>query len=150
LTERENEKIVEKIFEDMNRHDDLEAVFSHYSDDITGVLPSGTIIDKEEMRRRRPIGFMAACPDLKFRIDRMVSQGDTVWVEYTATGTHKGDLFGIPATNKKFEYQSVFIYDIEAGKVKRYKCYFSMLRFLKQIQEKAVSELWDKMRKQLE
>ncbi len=146
MTEGENEKIVEKIFEAMNRHDQ-EAVLIHYSDDVTGVMPSGTTIDKEEMRRRRPIGFMAASPDLKFRIDRMVSQGDTVWVEYTATGTQKGALFGIPATNKKFEYTSVFIYDFEAGKVKLYKCYFNMLRFLTQIQEKAVAELWDKMRK---
>ena len=77
----------------------------------------------------------------------MVSEGDTVWVEYTDTGTHKGAWAGIPATNKKVEYPLVLILDFEAGKVKLYKLYFDRLRFLSQLNEDAVAELWDKMRK---
>ena len=145
MTERENEKIVEKLIEAANRHD-TEAQMSCYSDDVKVVMPSGRTADKEKLRKEIPIGCLAI-PDRKVRIDRMISQGDTVWVEFTITGTQTEDWYGIPATNIKFEYPSVAIYDFEAGKVKLIKSYFDRLRFFNQIQEQAVAELWDKMRK---
>ena len=138
--------IVEKIFEAWNRHD-LEAIMSHFSDDVTVVTPSGSTVDKEGLRRMAAIEF-SAFPDGRFRVDRMVSQDDTVWVESTFTGTHKGDWFRIPATNKKVEYPEVDIYDFDGGgKVKLFKLYFPRLRLLNQFNEQAVRELWDKMRK---
>ncbi len=124
LTESENERVVEKIFESWDRHD-LEALMSHFSDDVTVVTPSGRTVDKEGLRRMVAIEF-SGFPDGRFRVDRMVSKGNTVWVESTFTGTHKGDWFGIPATNKKVEYPEVDIYDFEAGKVKLFKFYLDV------------------------
>jgi len=145
LTERENEKIVEKIFEAMNHHD-TEAFMSHFSDDLTFVMPSGRTVDKEGLRKEIAIDDLGL-PDSSYRVDRMGSKGNAVVVEYTRTGTHKGAWYRIPATNKKIEYPVVSIYDFEAGKVKLVKVYFDRLRLLNQMKEKAVAELWDKMRK---
>jgi predicted metal-dependent phosphoesterase TrpH len=47
----------------------------------------------------------------------MISQGNTVVVELTFTGTHK------EAPNKKIEIPFVEIFDFEAGKVKLHKEY---------------------------
>lgn len=146
MTERKNEKIVEKIFEAFNRHD-MESFMIHFSDDAKIIVPSGSTIDKEMFHKEFANKYMSAFPDGNDRIDRMVSKGDTVWVEYTFTGTHKGDYFRIPATNKKVEYPSVAIFDFEAGKVKRWKEYFDRMRFLNQLNKEAIAELWDKMRK---
>jgi len=44
LSECENEKIVEKIFEAWNRHDP-EACMSHLSDDVKVVWSSGRTVD---------------------------------------------------------------------------------------------------------
>ena len=145
MTERENDKIVEKIFETWNRRD-LEGFMSCFSDDVTVVPPSGSTEDKEGLRRMVTIEF-SAFPDGRFRVDRMVSQGNTVCVESTFTGTHKGAWFGIPATNKKVEYPEVDIYEFKAGKVKLFKLYFNLMRLLNQFNEQAVAELQDKMRK---
>ena len=145
MTESENEKIVEKIVDALNRRD-FEAYLTYFSDDVTFVMPSGRTVDKEWFRKELPIGSPAS-PDQKTSIDRMVSQGDTVWVESTITGTHTADWYGMPAFNKKFEYPSVAIYNFEAGKVKLVKTYWDRLRLFNQIQEKAVAELWDKMRR---
>ena len=146
LAERENEKIVEKMFEAWNRRD-LEAFMSHLSDDVTVIWPSGRTVDKERLHKELSTEQMPAFPDSRWRVDRMVSQGDTVWVESTETGTHKGDWFRIPATNKKIDYPSVAIFDFEAGKVKLWKEYFDRMRFLNQLNKEAITELWDKMRK---
>ena len=151
-TERRDEvsiycsRAVEKIYRAWNRHD-LEALMSHFSDDVTVVTPSGRTVDKEGLRRMVAIEF-SGFPDGRFRVDRMVSSGYTIVVESTFTGTHKGDWFGIPATNKKVEYPEVDIYDFDGGeKVKLLKLYFPHMRFLNQLNEQAVAELWDKMRK---
>ena len=145
MTESENEKTVEKIIDAVNRRD-FEAWMCYFSDDVTFVMPSGRTADMEKVRKELPIGCLAS-PDRKVSIDRIVSQGDMVWVESTVTGTQEADWYGIPATNKKFEYSQIVAYDFEAGKVKLVKSYWDRLRFFNQIQEKAVTEFQDQMRK---
>lgn len=136
LTERENEIVVEKIFEAWNRRD-FEAYMSHLSDDAKIVWPTGRTVDKETFHRELSTKIMPVFPDGISRIDRMISQGNTVCVEWTFMGTHSKDFFGIPATNKKIEFPEVYIYDFEAGKVKLLKVHVNQLRVLKQIKEDA-------------
>src|ERR1700761_7168766 len=40
-----------------------------------------------------------AFPDFKLEVEQLVADEDNVAFAYTATGTHKGDFQGIPATN---------------------------------------------------
>jgi len=126
LTESENEKIVEKIFEARNSQD-WDAMMSHYADDVTVIKVLGTIWDKEQERK-----FMVSIADaygpMESRVDRMISQGNTVVVEWTNTATHKSEWFGIPATNKRWEIPGVFIIDFEDGKVKLLKYYWNQRR----------------------
>jgi predicted ester cyclase len=79
LSECENEKIVEKIFEAWNRHDP-EACMSHLSDDVKVVWSSGRTVDAEGYLKDMPIDGLGF-PDSNWRVDRMISQGDTVCVE---------------------------------------------------------------------
>ena len=44
--------------------------------------------------------FRAAFPDLKYTIEDIIAEGDKVVVRWTAKGTHKGELLGMPATGK--------------------------------------------------
>ncbi len=43
-----------------------------------------------------------AFPDLQFHVQDVIAEGDDVLLRWTATGTHGGDYFGIPATGKPF------------------------------------------------
>ena len=123
MTESENEKIVEKIFEAINSQD-WDAMMNHYADDMTVVWDEGTIADKEQERKSLEWATDAFAP-FRTRVDRMISQGNTVVVEWTNTATHKSELFGIPATNKRYEISGVFIIDFEDGKVKLLKYYWN-------------------------
>ena len=51
---------------------------------------------KETIRRYRD-----AFPDLNLEIEEMVSSGDLVTTRWLASGTHRGDLMGLEATNKR-------------------------------------------------
>ena len=45
--------------------------------------------------------YVNAFPDLHFDITAMFGSGDVVVTRWTATGTHLGELMGIPPTNKR-------------------------------------------------
>ena len=35
----------------------------------------------------------------------------------TVTGTHTSEMFGVPATHRRFEFQGVLIYEFRDGKI---------------------------------
>jgi steroid delta-isomerase-like uncharacterized protein len=60
--------------------------------------------------------IFSAFPDNHFTIDDMIVEGDKVVVRYTFTGTHKGEIMGIPPTNKKVTNWMIEIDRIAGGK----------------------------------
>jgi predicted ester cyclase len=58
-----------------------------------------------------------AFPDLHFTLDDMVVEGDKVVSRYTMTGTHKGEIMGIPPTNKKVTNWMIEIDHVAGGKL---------------------------------
>jgi steroid delta-isomerase-like uncharacterized protein len=44
--------------------------------------------------------YVTAFPDLRIAVDQMLADGDFVVTRWTATGTHRGPLMGIPPTNR--------------------------------------------------
>jgi predicted ester cyclase len=56
-------------------------------------------------------------PDIKYRIDLQVAEGDFVAGYVTVSGTHKGEVFGMPATGKHAEWAESHIVKIVNGKI---------------------------------
>jgi predicted ester cyclase len=61
--------------------------------------------------------WLSAFPDLHFTIDDIVVEGEKVATRHTWTGTHKGELEGIPPTNKKVTSWEIEIDRIADGKI---------------------------------
>lgn len=51
--------------------------------------------------------FRDAFPDLNVETQGVVCEGDEVWMHSVMTGTHKGDLPGIPATGKRVTLEMI-------------------------------------------
>jgi steroid delta-isomerase-like uncharacterized protein len=62
-------------------------------------------------------GYVSAYPDMDFTIEEQIAEGDKVVYRWTATGTHKGELLGIPPTGKKATVTGITIDRIKGGKV---------------------------------
>jgi steroid delta-isomerase-like uncharacterized protein len=62
-------------------------------------------------------GYRAAFPDLKLTADTVIAEGDTVAIRWIATGTHKGDLFGIAPTGKEATITGITIDRHADGKI---------------------------------
>ncbi len=65
----------------------------------------------------RIASFREAFPDLTFKIDHLVGEGDMFVSHWVATGTHDGEWMGIAATGKKIEYTGVNLFRIACGKI---------------------------------
>ena len=61
--------------------------------------------------------FFASFPDMKWRIDSMIAEGDQVAVRTTMTGRHDGDFFGIPPTGVEVTVPGIHILSLCDGKI---------------------------------
>jgi steroid delta-isomerase-like uncharacterized protein len=60
--------------------------------------------------------FRTAFPDLQIIVNDLIVEGDRVAARVTITGTHQGELMGIPPTGKRVEVSSIDIIRYEDGK----------------------------------
>jgi steroid delta-isomerase-like uncharacterized protein len=74
-----------------------------------------------------------AFPDLVWTVEDMVTDGDTVTVRYTMTGTHRGTFAGVPPTNKTVAAQSMAFYRLADGKIVEERAQLDMLAVLQQL-----------------
>ena len=82
-------------------------------------------------------GWGTAFPDSKATFDNAHASGDTVVLEVTWRGTHKGPLQTatrqIPARGKSIEIRACQILEIAGGKAKSMRHYWDMATMLQQI-----------------
>ena len=78
-------------------------------------------------------GVLAAFPDFKLELSSGFILEKAAAAEWTMSGTHKGDLPGLPATGKPFTVRGASICELREGKISRISDYWDMAAFLKQI-----------------
>ena len=61
--------------------------------------------------------FRSAMPDVWVTVDDIITDGDKVAARWTSTGTHQGDLFGIPPTGAAVKITATVVYRTENGRL---------------------------------
>ena len=67
--------------------------------------------------RRRVLYSRGAFPDLRFTLHAVISDGDRVAARWSATGTQRGPLTGVPATDRALTFCGQTMYAITDGMV---------------------------------
>jgi predicted ester cyclase len=78
--------------------------------------PPGFTPDLEGLKQANE-HFLAAAPDGYHVVEDMIAEGDKVITRLSAYGTHTGELFGIPPTDKQVSMTAIAIHRIENGKI---------------------------------
>jgi|TARA_R110001606_G_scaffold118170_8_gene248462 steroid delta-isomerase-like uncharacterized protein len=78
--------------------------------------------------------YHGAFPDFKVSLDKTVIDGNKAYLNWTCTGTNKGEFMGNPPTNKKIETHgfSVWMFDTE-GKAAREDAFYDNLVVYEQL-----------------
>ena len=77
--------------------------------------------------------FRAGFPDLHVSIEDVLTDGDRFASRTTVTGTHTGDLMGMPATGKRVSVEAVDVGRIENGQAKERWGGLNMFSMLSQL-----------------
>jgi steroid delta-isomerase-like uncharacterized protein len=77
--------------------------------------------------------FVTAFPDLRLGLDHHHSCGDVSVIEFTARGTHKAELAGIPATGKPIAVIVCDVIEVRDGKVYREREYYDQMTMMQQL-----------------
>jgi len=72
-------------------------------------------------------------PDLTYRVDLQIAEGDFVAGYVTVNGTHKGEVFGMPATGKHAEWTESHIVKMANGKITEHWGVIDQLGMLRQL-----------------
>jgi steroid delta-isomerase-like uncharacterized protein len=62
-------------------------------------------------------GYRAAFPDIHITIEDQIAEGDYVVSRWSGTGTHQGELMGMPATGKQATVTGITIDRIADGRI---------------------------------
>lgn len=77
--------------------------------------------------------FTTAFPDLKLTLRHQFTDGDVSIVEFRATGTHRAELEGIPATGKSIDVNVIDVITVRDGKVLSEREYYDQLGMMQQL-----------------
>ena len=80
------------------------------------VAINGVVIPRDGVKQSMSQHF-AAFPDLHVTITRIIGDGKSVGVWYTAEGTHNGPFNGFPATGKHLTWKGADLFIFQDGKV---------------------------------
>ena len=61
--------------------------------------------------------YRSGLPDLTASVDDLVEMDDKVVISITLSGTHTGDLIGIPATGNRLKVHGMVLSRLEDGKI---------------------------------
>lgn len=105
-----------RIFQEVWNNKKLEAADELVASTYTHHDPQSPPCNGLEQYKEFVRYYLNAFPDLHFDIDDVISDGETVVTRWTATGTHKGDVSGVPATGKRFSVTGMIFARVKDGK----------------------------------
>jgi steroid delta-isomerase-like uncharacterized protein len=82
------------------------------------LVPHGAAgVTDVENAKQSAAGFRSAFPDVQVSLEDEIAEGDKVVARFTISGTHQGDLPGLPATGKKAVWSGITIFRVVGGKI---------------------------------
>jgi steroid delta-isomerase-like uncharacterized protein len=132
LTAESNKRIMQRWTTEFLPHGDAALAEELISPDIVM-----NFAGQQQQGRDTYLGLVAAnsaaFPDLRWTVEDMVAEGDTVAVRYSMTGTHQGTFAGIAATGRAVHSESITFYRLADGKIVEEHAQLDMLGLLQQM-----------------
>ena len=113
----DNKELSRRILEEVWNHQNLDAVDGFIAADFVQHDPQiANGVRGIEAYKQFVRYYLAAFPDLHFTVENQLSEGSTVATRWTVTGTHSGDLSGIPATGRPISLTGITCSRLVDGK----------------------------------
>ena len=111
----------------------LSAVEEYFSADLVDHALPPSLPTGREGRKMFYGAFLSAFPDMHVHIDDLLAEGDKIVARWSAHGTHKGELMGIPPTGKQVNVTGIAIDRFENGKSVEHWEVFDQMGLMQQL-----------------
>ena len=111
----QNKELLRKAVEEVWNKGNFDNMKEMVSDDFVIHFPREKLCGVEDIKQFYT-ALRKAFPDIHFTIIDQVAEEGKVVTHWSATGTHKGEFKGIPATGKKVTFTAMDIDKISDGK----------------------------------
>ena len=116
MSTEKNKKVIRAIFDVLHKRT-FNAIDELLAEDFVNHNPMvGCAPDREGLKDSF-ILMSEAFPDLEYRIDALIAEGEKVVTYSTVSGTHKGPFMGIQPTGNSFEAPTISITRHEGDRV---------------------------------
>jgi len=120
-----NKAVVRRAYLDGMNNRDLSIIDEVFAPDYIVHYPDMEPIHGRDAAKEAIAAFLDAFPDIVFKIEDQIAEGNKVVTRWTAVGTHSSDFRGfpkkgtvIPASGRKVNFRATDIYWIENGQIK--------------------------------
>jgi steroid delta-isomerase-like uncharacterized protein len=134
MTAHANKALARRFVEAVDRGD-LDAFDDLFVEDYVHhdpALPPEVQHGRDAYKRLHAM-FRAALPDLRFALEDEVAEDDRVVGRWTVTGTHEGELLGVPPTGKRLTLTGIQILRVADGRIAEQWVNFDALGMLRQL-----------------
>ncbi len=113
-----NKQLVATFIQELFTKGDLDAVDRYLAPDmINHDSPFPGAPDGREGMRQAAAMYRNALPDWHSDVDELVGEGDIVVERFTASGTHRGTLMGVAATNKILVLKGIQMFRVDHDQI---------------------------------
>ena len=131
---QKNKSVVQRYVDEIQNNHSIDAIESIFSSEFIDHMDTyGGLFQGMDGLKKGYTAAFQAFPDLKAIVRQMIAEEDRVVLHKTVMGTHRGEFRGIPATGKKVEYQSIYIFRIENNKISEYWGLQDELKLMQQL-----------------
>jgi steroid delta-isomerase-like uncharacterized protein len=116
VSQQQNEAVVRRLFEEGWNRGNLAIVDDCLAKSYTQEGPLETVRGPEG-GKAQITKYRNAFPDCHLQIDETISAGDRVVVRFTYSGTHRGDLEGIPPTGRSVQGKGIDVMHMLDGRI---------------------------------
>ena len=133
MSAEEKKAIVRRLFEELWNQGKLDVADEIFATDYIFHEPIAGEVRGPEGFKQFVSMYRIAFPDLQFRIEDQIAEGDKIVTRWTATGTHKGELMGISPTSVQVTVTGIGIARTDGGKIVEFWDNYDALGMLQQL-----------------
>lgn len=133
MSKKELLELTNRYLDEVWTQGNVDAFDKYYAEDARVGYPMPGVEPNREGLKQFARMMRSAFPDLETRIEETFADDDRVVQRWRTTGTHKGELFGQPATGREVNIHGISVYEIKNGRIQADWTIGNLLGLLQQL-----------------
>ena len=116
MSTEENKALPRRSYEEIYNEGKLDLADEIYDENFVSHMSPSDLVGTKGIKDFA-LMLRNAFPDLEFKVEDQIAEGDKVATRWTVSGTHKGEYMGVAATGKFISNTGISLHRVFNGKI---------------------------------